>query len=126
MSDMETDRPLEIGNLRKKCAWGAFFPQIANRPCSVCHGVLAPLSANPAFGPAENKKGGSVLLPEGSRLLGMWPRILGATGFWVSGFEIVGVWHEMLGVWQDLLVVWQAMLGVWHEMLGAWYAILGV
>ena len=31
---METDRPLEIGNLRKICAWGANFPQIANRPCS--------------------------------------------------------------------------------------------
>ena len=36
---METDRPLEIGNLRKMFAWGEHFPQIANRPCSVCHPV---------------------------------------------------------------------------------------
>ena len=50
LSDMETDRPLEIGNLRKKCAWGAFFPQIANRPCSVCRGDMALTDANPAFG----------------------------------------------------------------------------
>ena len=46
LSDMETDRPLEIGNLRRMFAWGEHFPQIANRPCSVCRG--APLSANPA------------------------------------------------------------------------------
>ena len=37
---METDRPLEIGNVRKKFAWGETFPQIANRPCSVCHGSV--------------------------------------------------------------------------------------
>ena len=53
MSDMETDRPLEIGNLRKFGAWSAKFPQIANRPCSVCHRDMALTDANPAFGPAE-------------------------------------------------------------------------
>ena len=49
----ETDRPLEIGNLRKMFAWGEHFPQIANRPCSVCHGDMALTDANPAFGPTE-------------------------------------------------------------------------
>ena len=35
--NMETDRTFEIVNLRKKCAWGAFFPQIDDCQRSVCH-----------------------------------------------------------------------------------------
>ena len=34
-------------------AWGEHFPQIANRPCSVCHGDMALTDAKPAFGPTE-------------------------------------------------------------------------
>ena len=52
---METDRPLEIGNLRKKIAWDEHFPQIANRPCSIVQGDMALTDANPAFGPTERK-----------------------------------------------------------------------
>ena len=64
MSDMEADRALEIGNLRKFGAWGAKFPQIANRPCSVCHGDMAPtdakeenspIDANPATPPVKGR-----------------------------------------------------------------------
>ena len=42
LSDMETDRPFEIVNLRKKCAWGAFFPQIDDCQRSVCHEGFGP------------------------------------------------------------------------------------
>ena len=40
---------------------------------------MALTDANPAFGPAERKGGAPArsVLPEGSRLLGAWPRVLG-------------------------------------------------
>ena len=87
---MEADRPLEIGNLRKFGAWGAKFPQIANRPCPVCHGQVARLSA----------KGGLRLAPRGLQTAGSVLRDVGdllrksgklAKGLWVLVFEILGV-----------------------------------
>ena len=51
-------------------AWLSFAAQPGLAPSTVKGGVWAPLSANPAFGPTGRNGGGSVLLPEGSRLLG--------------------------------------------------------
>ena len=74
------------------------------------------------------------MLPEGSRLLGAWARLLGDCSeilekmlreFWVFGFEILGVWHEMLGVWHTMLGVWHRKLGVWHTKLGVWLRCWG-
>ena len=64
------------------------------------------------------------MLPAVGRLLRNFGK--NATGFWVFGFEFLGVLHEMLAVWHDLLGVWQRKLGVWHAMLGVWHAMLGV
>ena len=87
---------------------------------------MALTDANLAFGPTERKGGlhgaprwlqtaGSVAQGVG-RLLRNFGK--NATGFWVFGFEILGVWHEMLSVWHRKLGVWHDLLGVWHDLLG--------
>ena len=63
-------------------------------------GVLA----NPAFGPAERNGGGSAVLPEGSRLLGAWPRMLGpCSEFSEKMLRNSGPWIRNLDLGQ---VIW--------------------
>ena len=102
LSDMETDRPFEIVNLRKKCAWGTFFPQIDDCQRSVCHEHLAPLSA---MGGSRLLTGSSSLLGACSAMLGdcsqIMEQILRDVGCWASKFWVFGTrsWVFGTGSW---------------------------
>ena len=82
VSNMETDRPLEIGNLRKFDARGAKFPQIANLPCSACHRDMAPTAANFAISSLETK-------------LSTWTSVLGLE-------SVIGGLDKHSGAWTSL------------------------
>ena len=77
--------------------------------------------------------GGSILLSEGSRLLGAWPRRLrdcsekwkNAYRIWGAGLRNVRCLARMLGVWHPMLGDWHSILGVWHRMLGVWLCCWG-
>ena len=88
---METDRPLEIGNLRKKIAWGENCPQIANRPCSV-KGDMALTDAKGGYGPNRRKPR---MCPLETKL-GAWTRCWGV-GRGVGGLDKhSGAWIRIL------------------------------
>ena len=123
--NMETDRPLEIGNLRKKIAWGEHFPQIANRPCSVCHGDMALTDAKPAFGPAE-RKGGLRGAPRGLQTAGSVAqdvgdllRIFGKIAPKIWGLsKQSGAWISNLGHGTDCRELWLRCLGLGQVIWG--------
>ena len=116
--NMETARPLEIGNLRNIFAWGEHFPQIANRSYPVCHGDMAPTGATPTIAPLETNLGAwirdwrlGLALGGLDKDSGAWTRIVDL-GLISWGLEEQSVaWHRLSRALAPLSGAWMRNSG---------------